>query len=160
MKMSFADDMAQLYARDLKRLIQEIEAFPNDQMLWQVLPGVTNSAGNLTLHLEGNLREYIGRLLGAVDYTRQRPLEFSSKDISGAELAARIAEVQELVPRVVAGLSEEQLDAAYPEQVNPWQRTTRLYLLHLYGHFSYHLGQIDYLRRILTNGKNVDFVSV
>jgi len=158
--MSFSAEFAPLFARDLKRLIQEIQAFPNDQSLWQILPGVTNSAGNLALHLEGNLREYIGRQLGAVAYTRQRPLEFASKDFPAAELAARLSEVQELVPRVIAGLSREQLDATYPEQVQKVPITTRQFLLHLFGHFSYHLGQIDYLRRILTDGKAVDLANL
>ena len=159
MEMSLSSELALLYARDLKRLIQEIQAFPDDQSLWQVRPGVTNTAGNLALHLEGNLREYIGHQLGGSAYTRQRPLEFSSKGLPAAELAARLSEVLELVPRVVAGLSEEQLDADYPEQVFKAPISTRRFLLHLYSHFSYHLGQIDYLRRILTEGKSVDFVS-
>jgi uncharacterized damage-inducible protein DinB len=158
--MSLSSELALLYARDLKRLIQEIQAFPDDQTLWQVLPGVTNPAGNLALHLEGNLREYIGRQLGGTAYTRQRPLEFSSKNLPGAEIAAHLTEVLELVPRVVAGLSEEQLDAPYPEQVYKTPMTTRQFLLHLYSHFSYHLGQIDYLRRILTEGKSVEFVNL
>ena len=37
----------------------KIEAFPNDEALWQTLPGVMNSAGNLALHIEGNLREVL-----------------------------------------------------------------------------------------------------
>ncbi len=158
--MSLSAELALLYARDLKRLIQEIHAFPNDEAFWQVLPGVTNSAGNLALHLEGNLLEYIGRQLGGVAYSRQRPLEFSSKNIPAAEVAARLSKVLELVPRIVGGLSEEQLDAEYPERVHKSPITTRQFLFHLYGHFSYHLGQIDYLRRILTNGKAVDFVNL
>jgi uncharacterized damage-inducible protein DinB len=158
--MSLSTELSLLYARDLKRLIQEIQAFPNDASLWQVLPGVTNSAGNLALHIDGNLREYIGRQLGDVAYTRQRPLEFSSKGASAAELVARFNDLPDLIARIITGLSEEQLDAPFPEQGLPQQRTTRMFLLHLYSHFSYHLGQIDYLRRILTDGKSVDFVNL
>jgi uncharacterized damage-inducible protein DinB len=158
--MSLSAELSILYARDLKRLIQEIQAFPDDQALWQVRPGVTNPAGNLALHLEGNLREYIGRQLGGAAYTRQRPLEFSSKDLPAAEIAARLTAVLELVPPVIAGLSEEQLDAQYPEEVYKPVMTTRQLLLHLYSHFSYHLGQIDYLRRILTEGKSLELSSL
>jgi hypothetical protein len=71
-----AGELAALFRRDLNRLIQELRAFPSDEKLWAVLPGISNSAGNLILHLEGNLREYIGRQLGGVAYTRQRDLEF------------------------------------------------------------------------------------
>jgi hypothetical protein len=158
--MSCSAELSLLFARDLKRLIQEIQAFPNDETLWQVLPGVTNPAGNLALHLAGNLREYIGRQLGGDAYTRQRPLEFSSKGLPATELVARIGEALQVVPRVIAGLSEQQMDALYPEQTHPIPLSTRQYLVHLYGHFNYHLGEIDYLRRILTGGKPVDFATL
>ena len=143
-------ELAALFARDLTRLIEEIQAFPDEHSLWRTAPGVTNSAGNLALHLEGNLREFIGRQLGGVDYTRQRPLEFSEKDVMAAELVARIDDARDLVTRVVASLSPAALDATYPEAVLGMSLTTRQFLLHLYGHFNYHLGQIDYLRRVTT----------
>src|SRR5580658_3707317 len=155
--MSFSNEMAVLYARDLKRLIQEIEAFPSDDLLWQVVPGVTNSAGNLALHMEGNLREYVGRQLGGVAYTRQRPLEFASKGFSVAALSAQLQDMPGLIERIVAGMSPEELEKPFPEQSLPQMRTNRLFLLHLYSHFSYHLGELDYLRRILTGGKALDF---
>jgi hypothetical protein len=158
--MSFSNEMAVLYARDLKRLLQEIQAFPSDDLLWQVVSGVTNSAGNLALHLEGNLREYVGRQLGGVAYTRQRPLEFASKGLSVAALSAQLQDLPALIERVVAGMTPEELEKPFPEQGLPQMRTNRLFLLHLYGHFSYHLGEIDYLRRILTSGKALNFVNL
>jgi hypothetical protein len=160
MDMSISTELAPLFARDLKRLIQEIEAFPSDDLLWQVVPGVTNCAGNLALHMEGNLREYVGRQLGGVPYTRQRPLEFASKGLSAAALLAQLQDMPGLIERIIAGMTEEELDKPFPEQGLPQMRTNRLFLIHLYGHFSYHLGQIDYLRRILTEGKSVDFASL
>lgn len=62
--MSFSNGLSMLFRRDLTRLNQQIEAFPDDASLWSVLPGITNSAGNLVLHLEGNLKEFVGRQLG------------------------------------------------------------------------------------------------
>ena len=143
-------ELATLFARDLVRLTQELRAFPNNDSLWRTAPGVTNSAGNLALHLEGNLREYIGRQLGNLPYTRQRPLEFSEKGLSVADVVARIEQVHATIPDVIRGLSPAALDAAYPEQVLGVPITTRQFLMHLYGHLNYHLGQIDYLRRITT----------
>ncbi len=145
-----ATELAALYARDIARLIQELRAFPDTATLWQTLPGVTNPAGNLALHLEGNLREYIGRQLGKVDYARERPLEFSQKDTDKDELVARLEEVHALVPRVVGGLSEEALATPYPEPFYGSSVSTQQFLIHLNGHLNYHLGQIDYLRRALT----------
>jgi hypothetical protein len=154
------EELAALFRRDLTRLIQELTAFPEDAMLWRIVPGIANSAGNLTLHLEGNLREFIGRQLGGVAYQRQRPLEFSSSGITTAELSARIESVRELVPPVIAALSLAQCAATYPENVYGAPMSTGQFVLSLYGHLSYHLGQIDYLRRVLSAGSAVPFAGL
>jgi hypothetical protein len=158
--MLLATELAALYRRDLTRLTQELEAFPDDAILWNVLPGVANSAGNLTLHLEGNLREFIGRQLGEIPYTRQRDAEFSGRGVSRAELAGRIEEVRNLVPSIIAALSDSQMAARYPQEVFGAPISTQQLLFSLYGHLSYHLGQIDYLRRILTEGAAIKFAGL
>ena len=158
--MSSSTALSELFHRDLTRLMQEIEAFPGDSMVWATLPGVTNSAGNLTLHLEGNLREYIGRQMGAVAYQRDRPREFAPRDVSRAELRQRIAEVRDLVCRVVGSMTAEQIQAPFPEIVIGVPTTNGELLAALYGHLSYHMGQIDALRRILTQGTAVDFAGL
>ena len=147
--MSTASDLAFLFSRDLTRLGQQIEAFPDDEKLWQTLPGVLNPAGNLALHLEGNLREFVGRQLGRLPYKRNRELEFSSRGMSRDELGRRITEVRQSIPAVIQDLSAEQMELEYPEVVLEVATTTRQFLIHLYGHLNWHLGQIDYLRRIL-----------
>ena len=148
--MSAAKDLAPLFRRDLTRLGQQIEAFPNDEALWQTLPGVTNAAGNLALHIEGNLREYVGRHLGKLPYTRNRALEFSLKGLSKHELSTRLAELRRSIPSVIEQLSPEQMETQYPEAVLEAAMSTQQFLIHLYGHLNWHLGQIDYLRRILS----------
>lgn len=148
--MTFSTDLADLFRRDLTTLVRQLEAFPKDELLWQTVPGVANAAGNLVLHLEGNLREYVGRQLGGVPYTRNRPLEFSARDVAKHELARRIREVAELIPAVVGALTPVQLQAEYPQVVLERPLSTHAFLTHLYGHFNWHLGQIDYLRRVLS----------
>ena len=143
-------ELAALFARDLTRLVQQLQAFPDDQSLWRTAPGVTNSAGNLALHLEGNLREFVGRQLGQIPFTRERPMEFSGKDVPADELARRIEQVRDVVTQVVASLPASALDLTYPENVLGLALTSRQFLMHLYGHLNYHLGQIDYLRRVTT----------
>lgn len=143
-------ELAALFTRDLTRLLQELRAFPDTDALWKTAPGVTNAAGTLMLHLEGNLREFIGRQLGRIDYTRDRPLEFSARGLEQTELVARIEAVHEMVPRVLAGLSEDVLDATYPEALGGETVSTRHYVIHLDAHLNYHLGQIDYVRRFVT----------
>ncbi len=149
-------ELAALYARDITRVVQELRAFPDSTSVWQTIPGVTNAAGTLALHLEGNLREYIGRQLGKIAYMRQRPLEFSTRDVPQSELVARLESVQEMVPRVIASLSAGQLDATYPEPFYGKPIATRQFLIHLNGHLNYHLGQIDYLRRSVTGAGAID----
>ncbi len=148
--MSTAKDLAALFRRDLSRLIQQIEAFPSDQALWQTIPGVSNSAGNLALHVEGNLREYIGRQLGQLPYSRERPLEFSLKGIGRAELSARLAELRRIIPPIIEALSSQQMEMEYPEVVLDAAMPTQQFLMHLYGHLNWHRGQIYYLRCALT----------
>jgi hypothetical protein len=148
--LRIADELAAIFRRDLTRLVQELHAFPSDEVLWAKLPGISNSAGHLFLHLEGNQREYIGRQLGLIDYTRRRDIEFASAPIPGPDLRLRIDPLPEMIPAVIAALSDGALAADYPEQIQGLPQTTRQFLIHLSGHLNYHLGQIDYLRRVLT----------
>ena len=154
--MTLANELAALFRRDLSRLIQQIESYPNDEMVWRTHPAITNSAGNLVLHLEGNLREYIGRQLGNIPYSRKRELEFSSKGIGREELIRRVAELKVAVPSVIERLSPEQFELEYPEIVLQRATSTREFLIHLHGHLNWHMGEVDYLRRILTDGKAVN----
>jgi hypothetical protein len=157
--MPLAAELSGLFRRDLIRLTQEIEAFPED-LLWETRPGIGNSAGNLALHLEGNLRHFIGFVLGSVAYTRQRDLEFSTKGLAKAELLSRIQPLAELISGIVANLDDPAMDAVYPSAVLGPALPTRQFLLSLYGHLSYHKGQIDYLRRLLSGNGAIDFASL
>lgn len=152
-----AIELAELFRRELTRLIQELDAFPDRTALWLTAPGVTNSAGNLALHLEGNLREFIGRQLGGIAYQRERDLEFVPSDLPVEELIRRIEAVREMVPRVLASLEAQQMEAPQTHLSQDPPLTTRQFLIHLLGHLSFHLGQIDYLRRILTQGAALQF---
>ena len=154
--MSIAIELAALVRRDLTRLLQQLQAFPNEAALWQTVPGVSNSAGNLVLHLDGNLREYVGRQLGGLPYQRQRNLEFSLKSVPIHDLVARIEELQRVIPQVISALSPHQLEAKYPDTALGASAPTGQFLIHLYGHLSWHLGQIDYLRRFVTEGAAIE----
>ena len=145
-----ATELAALFARDLQRLCQELDAFPDDAAVWATAPGVTNSAGTLALHLEGNLREYVGRQLGGRAYVRERRAEFSTRNVPLADLVARTTRLQADIPPVIGALTMAALEAIYPEEVLGIPLTTRQFLVHLHGHLNYHLGQIDCLRRVTT----------
>lgn len=155
-----AQELAELFARDITRVIQELQAFPDTDSVWKAAPGVTNAAGTLALHLEGNLREYIGRQLGQIAYTRERPLEFSKRGVARDELIARLDAVRIQIPAVIASLSDDQLDTTYPEEFHGTPMTTRQFLIHLEAHLNYHHGQIDYLRRFTTGDGAITLAQV
>ncbi|CCH52134.1 hypothetical protein BN8_01108 [Fibrisoma limi BUZ 3] len=147
-----------LFARDLKRLLQQIEAYPDEAILWEVAPGISNSAGNLCLHLIGNLNTYIGKQLGGTNYVRDRDAEFSTKHVPRAELLAGLTTTSEVVSRTLSALPDDSFNEPYPEEVLGYPMTIHYFLTHLSGHLNYHLGQIDYHRRLLTKGQRVTYV--
>ena len=153
-------ELADLFARDLARLIQELTAFPDTASIWKIAPGVSNAAGTLALHLEGGLRHFIGLRLGRIDYTRDRPLEFSARGVDRVELIARLEAVQASIPTVIAALTDAELDTVDPQNGTDKPLTTRQWLIHLYGHLSYHLGQIDYLRRVATGDGAIELAQL
>lgn len=138
-----------LFQRDLKVLLKEIEQYPDENLIWQTVRGTSNSGGNLALHLVGNLKTYIGKNLGNIDYLRNRELEFSAKDIPRQEVLQAIIETLETVTITLTQLNPEQLSNTYPENVLVYEMSTEYFLIHLHGHLTYHLGQINYHRRII-----------
>ena len=155
-----ASELSALYARDLTRLIQELNAFPDTASLWKTAPGVSNAAGTLALHLEGGLRHFIGFRIGKIEYKRDRPLEFSARGVEKAALIARLEAVKASIPAVIAALSDAELDAIDPSNGTDKPMTTRQWLIHLYGHLGYHLGQVDYLRRVVTGNGAIDLAAL
>ena len=138
-----------LFKRDLNRLKSEIELYQNEKKIWHVEKGIANSAGNLCLHLIGNLNTYIGAELGNTNYIRQRALEFSLKDVSKAELVSKIDETIIVVDNSLSKLTDEQIKDEYPILVFDKKTSTAYLLVHLTTHLTYHLGQINYHRRLL-----------
>jgi uncharacterized damage-inducible protein DinB len=139
-----------LFNRDLDRLKEEIELYQNENEIWHIEKGIANSAGNLCLHLIGNLNAYIGAELGKTNYIRNRSLEFSLKDIPKAELIKKIEETKSVVNNALSSVTEEMLQNEYPLLVFETKMTTEFFLIHLATHLAYHLGQINYHRRLLT----------
>src|SRR5258705_7559423 len=115
--MTVANELSELFRRDITRLLQELKAFPDQQTLWRTLPGISNAAGNLVLHLEGNLREYIGRQLGGVPYFRRREVEFTLSGLPVGDLLQRVEVVKKMIPDIISCLSPSVLEAIYPEEV-------------------------------------------
>ncbi|MDQ0641547.1 putative damage-inducible protein DinB [Pedobacter sp. W3I1] len=138
-----------LFNRDLHKLKFEIDAYQNENNLWRVDKGIANSAGNLCLHLIGNLNTYIGATLGGSNYIRNRELEFSLKDVLKQELINMIEATLTVVDETLDKITDEQLNSEYPMLVFQEKTSTGFFLVHLTTHLTYHLGQINYHRRLL-----------
>jgi hypothetical protein len=144
------ESLQSIFKRDLQKLKSEIQQYKNEHNLWLTEKGIANSAGNLCLHLVGNLNAYIGGELGKTGYVRDRPLEFSLKDVPRAELISSIDATIEIVCNSLDGLTDSDLDNDYPSsKVVEGGSSTGFMLVHLAGHLNYHLGQINYHRRLL-----------
>lgn len=138
-----------LFTRDLNRLKKEIELYQDEKSIWIIEKEISNSAGNLCLHLIGNLNAYIGATLGKSDYIRNRELEFSLKDIPKSDLIKKIEETTLVVNNSIRNLDNKDLETEYPIIVFKEKMSTEFFLVHLATHLSYHLGQINYHRRLL-----------
>ncbi len=139
-----------LLKRDLQAFSKELELFPDEEAIWKTLPGVSNSAGNLALHVCGNLQHFVGATLGATGYVRNRPAEFETRGLAREVVLAEIQKTIAVVETVLPGVSEDVLSAPYPDILGGPRPATGLFLLHLCTHLALHLGQAGYLRRILT----------
>lgn len=143
------NSLKELYTRDLQKLIVELEAYTNEADLWKVVPGINNSAGNLALHLIGNLRHFFGAVLGKDGFVRDREAEFSSKDIPLEHIISELKITLSVVNHVLTHLPKESLEEIYPLEVFGNPMLTQFFIIHLHSHLNYHLGQINYHRRIL-----------
>ena len=143
------ETLTKLFKRDLNKLKIEIESYKNEKNLWLTDKDILNSAGTLCLHLVGNLNAFIGAELGYTGYIRQRDLEFSLRDVPRSELMEQINNTMVMVESTLLKLGGEDLNKEYPLQVFKAPMTTEYFLVHLATHLAYHLGQINYHRRLL-----------
>jgi len=138
-----------LLVRGLSHLKTELSAYSVESKLWLTDGTISNSAGNLALHLIGNLKHFIGTTLGQSGFVRNRPAEFEDKDVPRDEILRQIDETILIIQRVLPHLTTDDLNRTYPLAVRPEPVTTMFWLIHLTAHLNYHVGQINYHRRLL-----------
>jgi hypothetical protein len=146
----FQTQLTTILTRELLALTRELQAYPDDAAVWRTYPGIPNSAGTLALHLSGNIQHYIGAVLGGTNYRRDRAGEFARRDVPRHELLADIDRAVAAVQHTLPRLTEKELGADYPEAIAGRLVATDEFLLHLASHLSWHLGQLDYHRRMVT----------
>ena len=138
-----------LFERELNKLIEEINLYSSEEHLWEIKGQISNSSGNLSLHLIGNLKHFIGNVLGNTGYVRQREIEFTLKNIPRQELINSINETIEIIKLVFSKLTDDDLKKLFPLEKHDEKVTTGYMLLHLLTHLNYHLGQVNYHRRLI-----------
>jgi uncharacterized damage-inducible protein DinB len=160
MASALGNSIRTMMLRELHGLDREIAAYPDDETVWQAPDGISNSAGNLALHMAGNLRHFIGSVLGGTGYVRDRDAEFSKKGLSRDDLRAIVADTIVELEGAFEKITDEQLAADFPLALFDNKYKASDFLIHLAVHLSYHLGQIDYHRRLLTgNAQTVNTVN-
>ena len=143
------DTLKKLFNRDLEKLKTEISSYNDEKKLWKISGEIKNSAGNLCMHLCGNLQHFTGSVLGNSGYVRNREAEFSTKDIQKEKLLDEINVTAKVVEKTISELKEDKFNEIYPVNVFGYEMTTEFFLVHLATHLNYHLGQINYHRRLL-----------
>ena len=145
------ETLQKIFKRDLEKLKQEIASYRVENNLWKVDKSIANSSGNLCLHLVGNLNAYIGVEIGKTGYGRNRDLEFSLKNIPQLQLVKMIEDTIVVVENGLNKLNENDLEKEYPLLVFKEKTSIGFFLIHLTVHLGYHLGQVNYHRRLLDN---------
>jgi len=138
-----------LIVRDLAKLKEEIELYRSESAIWKIEKNIANTAGNLCLHLVGNLNTYIGAVLGHTGYVRDRDAEFALKNIPRKEVVKKIEDTIAMINTVMPTIPVETLEQEYPVLVLKEKSSTGYFLAHLCSHLGYHLGQVNYHRRLL-----------
>ncbi|MDO1500422.1 DinB family protein [Winogradskyella maritima] len=142
------ETLLKIFKRDLNSWITELNAYSHETNIWMLDGDILNSAGTLSLHIVGNLNHFIGAKLGNTEYVRQRDLEFSLRDVPRAELIQKLKATSEMLEAVIPSLSKTDLQAEYRRNPDEPFMTTEYFLLHLLSHLGYHLGQLNYHRRL------------
>ncbi len=148
--MSAKSDYARFFGRELATVRDELLAYPDTASIWAIPAGLPNSAGTLALHIAGNLRWFIGAQLGGTGYVRDRDAEFSARSIERDELIRVVEAASDEVARSLATFDESRMDEVFPLEVAGARLPTGRFIGHLAVHLGYHLGQMDYHRRIVT----------
>jgi uncharacterized damage-inducible protein DinB len=141
--------LAEIFERDLKKLAAEINLYKNENTIWKIEHEISNSAGNLCLHLIGNLNHFVGAILGKSGYERNRDSEFSLKNVPRNELIQKIDDTILVVKNTLNQMNDEDFQNKYPLDMQGRVVKTDFMLLHLLAHFNYHLGQVNYHRRLI-----------
>ena len=144
----FSKDLQQLFIRDLDKLQSEVNHYKDEELLWIKSGEIKNSAGNLAMHICGNLQHFLGATLLGTSYKRDRPFEFEGR-MTRDEITEEIAKTKSMINTLFESSSAALFEEVYPANLFGYEMSVFHFIVHLQGHLNYHLGQINYHRRLL-----------
>ena len=140
-----------LYINFLDSLKEEITLYKNEEDIWRLFSAISNTPGNLCLHLCGNLDHFFGAVIGNTGYIRDRDLEFSKKNVSREELIEGIEQTKLMLEKIFDAMTLEDVNTVYPIDIFGDNVTYGFVFSRLISHLAYHIGQINYHRRLIDN---------
>lgn len=143
-----AQTFIELYTSKIENLKKEISLYPSDEAVWETAPGIINSGGTLCLHLIGNIKHFIGAVLGSSGYIRDRDKEFSERNVLRQKLIQELDEAILIINQTFHDKDDAYFMQEYPTQKFLQNKDINFALVFFLTHFDYHLGQVNYLRRI------------
>lgn len=136
------------------RLQSAVATLPNDRLWWRPNEA-SNSIGNLLLHLNGNMRQWLIEGVGGVRYERHRGREFAEREqVPVTALMSTLGETIALADEVLQGVTADQLAAN--KTIQGHQTTTLAAIYHVIEHFTMHYGQILYITKLVA-GRDLGF---
>jgi uncharacterized damage-inducible protein DinB len=136
------------------RLRECVESLTNEQIWWRP-NGASNSVGNLILHLNGNVRQWVVAAFNRLQDTRERSREFKErKPIPASALLEELSRTLQEASEVLSRLAEADLLSLFDIQgykVSGWEA-----VYHVVEHFGVHYGQILYVTKML-RGESLGF---
>ena len=141
--------LSDFYTRDLRKFIDEVNLFKQEDNLWRTDGTIKNSSGNLALHIIGGTNYLIGTQLANTGYVRNRDQEFIIKGVPRKELVTQLEALIPMIQLTLQAHSDAQLDEEYPLMFDGAKRSKSYIFIQLLAHLNYHLGQVNYLRRVL-----------
>jgi uncharacterized damage-inducible protein DinB len=131
------------------RICRCVDSLTEEQIWWRPNEA-SNSIGNLLLHLNGNVRQWILAPLGGIESTRDRDAEFAERrQMSTGALRSTLDQTLKEVDRILSGLKTADLLRTYT--IQRYEGITALAAIyHVVEHFSMHCGQILYITKLLS----------
>ena len=136
------------------RLRKAVETLSDEQIWWRP-NDASNSIGNLLLHLNGNVWQWLVASFNRLEDKRDRPAEFNATgDLSASDLLDRLGQTIDEAAKVLARLTPEELLSSW--QIQGYTVSGLAAVYQVVEHFGLHYGQIIYITK-MQEGRDLGF---